>query len=114
MEGVARGFFGLVTRTCLIWEGGCYAFILALDDDASVARIVGRSEQLWVRLLAFEAAMANGTGDQGMHLFEGGLLWPCGILYRELLGLLATGRLLEAQLLIWRVHCSKYHEKGIL
>ena len=115
MEGIARSLFGLVTRACSIWEGGCYVLILALDDDeALVARIVARAEQLWVRLLAFEAAMAGGIADPGMHLFEDGLLWPCSILYRELIGLLAVGRLLEAQTCIWRLHCSKYHEKGAL
>ena len=114
MEGIACSFFSLVTRTCSIWEGGCYALILALDEDAVAARIVARSERLWVRLLAFEEAMANGTTDEGMHIFEDGLLWPCGILYRDLLGLLGAGRLLEAKICIRRMHCSKYHEEGAL
>ena len=113
MEGIARVFFGLVVRVCSLWEGGCYALVKMLSQsEDQVASSVSRAQCLWRRVLAFEQEMASGSNDPGMHLFEGGLLWPCGMVYRELHGLLAEEKLEAAAAYAWRLHSSKFHEKG--
>ena len=115
VEGIARVFFGLVARTWSLWSGGCYGLIKMLSERADeVAAILDRAQRLWPRLLAFEQEMAAGAGrtNSGMQAFEDGLLWPTGVAWREMHGLLAEGRVEEALVYIWRVHSGKYHDKG--
>ena len=118
-EGIARISFGLIVRTFWLWSGGCYGLVNVLSEDNILSTAaIDRAQRLWPRLLAFEQHMASMAADAadmescGMQAFEDGLLWPTGVVWREMHGLLAERRVDEAMMYIWRVHSSKYHEKG--
>ena len=114
MEGIARVYFGLIIRTFWLWRGGCYGLVNLLSDDDDLAtEAAHRAQLLWPRVLALEQKMAgSGLQDRGCNAFEAGLLWPTGIVWRELHGLLAEGQVAEALPYLWRVHGCHYHEKG--
>ena len=114
LESVGRVTCGLYSRSMVLWFGGVYYLVRLLSSSPEVSGpAIQRAKALAPRLLAFEAAMANGGHlDIGMQTFANGLLWPSSVVYREVLLLAAAGRLQEARDYLWRLHSSICHEKG--
>ncbi len=114
-ETLSRVFWGLHARGMCLWSGGVYNLVkLCSPSTACRQEAIDRAAHLFPRLLALEQVMAKGNMTPELLAFESHFLWFHGTVYRELLGLVAEGRLDEATVYSWQLHSSVYHVKGQL
>lgn len=119
-EAFARVYWGLQTRSYIIWSGGVYNTSLFCSDDEHLRlHAIDRAQRLQPRvqaldeLLNAEAELQNSCDRPGVVDFGHKFFWRHGIVYRELLMLSAYQRHDEAMWYSWSVHAGVSHEKGV-
>ena len=119
-EAFARVYWGLQTRSYIIWSGGVYHTALFCSSDEHLRlHAISRAQRLQPRVQALddmlnsETEMQNGCDRPGVVEFGHKFFWRHGIVYRELLTLSADQRHNEAMEYSWSVHSGVSHEKGV-
>ena len=119
-ESFARVYWGLQTRSYIIWSGGVYnASLFCSGDEHLRLQAIDRAQRLQPRVQALdemlisEAENQNGCDRPGVVDFGRKFFWRHGIVYRELLMLSADQRHEEAMEYSWTVHTGVSHEKGV-
>ena len=125
-EAFARVYWGLQTRSYIIWSGGVYHTSLFCSSDEQLRlQAVDRAQRLQPRvqaldeMLCSEAEIQNGCDRPdgcdrpGVVDFGHKFFWRHGIVYRELLMLSAAQRHDEAMQYSWSVHAGVSHDKGV-
>ena len=119
-ESFARVYWGLQTRSYIIWSGGVYNTSLFCSNDEHLRlHAINRAQLLQPRvqaldeLLNSEADLQNSCDRPGVVDFGHHFFWRHGIVYRELLMLSTDQRHDEAMHYSWSVHAGVSHEKGV-
>ena len=119
-ESFARVYWGLQTRSYIIWSGGVYNTSLFCSNDEHLRlHAINRAQLLQPRvqaldeLLNSEADLQNSCDRPGVVDFGHHFFWRHGIVYREVLMLSTDQRHDEAMHYSWSVHAGVSHEKGV-
>lgn len=112
-EAIARVFWGLHARNMCLWSGGIYVMAgLCSKKEAVIQQVVRRAEALHYRCKALARLLESTACPAGVKDFEAQFLWRHGVIYQELLSMIAHGHLDRAKVYAWQIHSSIAHEKG--
>jgi hypothetical protein len=113
LEAMSRVFWGLHARSCAIWNGGVYQMVGLCGTEVQVDRAIARCKRLVPRLRALEDLLSADAGrNHRLAEFGADFIWRRGVVYREMMGLIAAGNINAAKDYAFRMHCGVAHEKG--